>query len=343
MNKGTGIMIAAALLMHALPLSASAADTKTEANGETVSVHVTIRTESVVLDNAEVTAGDENEDGQLTLEDVLIAAHDTYYDGGAEAGYVRSCERAPELSVIWGVRGNYISFTKDRDGMEKTGAPENGDSISVLARYADPERYSFRHSSKNKVAAGESVRLKLMRKQKDSNREEPVCNAAILIDGRQTGFRTNEQGWADVVFRDAGQHSVSAKLNGTALLMQSEQFTVSENTETTVMPEAAAAPDSTASTNDTTLTKDTRLTEYTDSDSVTESSRLTTGEPDTTASLSTMLSTTVSNAISSLKTKSVKAGESAPLAAFCGIGAAAMAALLIFGKHRESDELNRKN
>ena len=329
MNKGTGIILAAALLMHAFPLSASAADTQTKANGETVSVHVTIRTESVVLDHAEVTAGDENEDGQLTLEDVLIAAHDAYYDGGAEAGYVRSCDRAPELSVIWGVRGNYISFMQDRDGMEKTGAPENGDSINVLARYADPERYSFRHSTKNKVAAGESVRLKLMRKEPDSSREEPVCNAAILIDGRQTGFRTNEQGWADVVFRDAGQHSVSAKLNGTALLMQSEQFTVSESTETTVSMQTA---DSTASTNDTTLTKNTLPTENTNL----------TGESGSAASLTTMLSTTVSSAFASLKTKGVSAGESAPLAAFCGAGAAAMAALLIFGKHRESDELSEK-
>ncbi|MBR6718353.1 MAG: hypothetical protein IKI77_08430 [Oscillospiraceae bacterium] len=342
MNKGTGIILAAALLMHAFPLSASAADTQTKANGETVSVHVTIRTESVVLDHAEVTAGDENEDGQLTLEDVLIAAHDTYYDGGAEAGYVRSCDRAPELSVIWGVRGNYISFMQDRDGMEKTGAPENGDSINVLARYADPERYSFRHSSKNKVAAGESVRLKLMRKEPDSSREEPVCNAAILIDGRQTGFRTNEQGWADVVFRDAGQHSVSAKLNGTALLMQSEQFTVSESTETTVSMQTA---DSTASTNDTTLTKNTLPTENTNltgESGSAGSSRMTTDEPDPAASLTTMLSTTVSSAFASLKTKGVSAGESAPLAAFCGAGAAAMAALLIFGKHRESDELSEK-
>ena len=53
---------------------------------QTCTVEVSVRTEENVLTKAEVSVGDENGDGRMTVEDVLIAAHDKYYEGGAAAG-----------------------------------------------------------------------------------------------------------------------------------------------------------------------------------------------------------------------------------------------------------------
>ena len=88
MRKGTGIILAAACMLHIIPPAASAAEKK-------VTVEVTVRIADTVLEHAQVSAGDENGDGHLTVEDILIAAHNTYYKGGSAAGYTRSCEDAP--------------------------------------------------------------------------------------------------------------------------------------------------------------------------------------------------------------------------------------------------------
>ncbi len=317
MRKGAGIIIAAACMLQGTPFAASAADTA----NETITVQVTIQTDTTVLDKAEVSAGDENGDGQLTVEDVLIAAHDRYYEGGAKAGYVRSCEDAPALSEVWGIRGDYISYILDADGAEKTGAPEDGDCISVLLQYAAPDTYRFRHGTLNQIPVGEHVNLKLLRRRGRNGSEEPVSDAVILIDGKRTAIRTDERGFAAVSFRDPGVHTVSAKLNGTDLLDKNEQVTVvprkknaaAELTEKLTEPAAGL------------------LAELTGSE--TEEST----EPAVTT-VTSVLETTVSAALTKLRTDSVQAGESAPLAAFCGAGAVAIAAALICGRKKNNGE-----
>lgn len=249
----------------------------------------------------------------MTVEDVLIAAHDKYYEGGAAAGYRRSCAEAPELSEIWGVRGHFISYMLDADGNEKTGAPADGDKISVLLQNAAPDSYRFRHGSLEKIPVGEHVNLKLIRHCAQSGTDEPVSDAVILIDDRRTAIRTDEKGFAAVSFREPGVHTVSAKLNGTVLLEQSEEVTVMAQKDETTAGQTAAS----------------ELTATSAVSTSTEQNEDHTG--------SATLSTTVTAAITKLKTKGVSAGESAPLAAFCGAGAVAIAAALICGRRKGSD------
>ena len=299
MRKGAGIIIAALAMLHAMPLAAEAAEQK-------CTVEVTVRTEETVLNKAEVSVGDENGDGRVSIEDVLIAAHDRYYDGGAEAGYQRSCADAPEDSKIWGVRGRYISFILDAEGNEKTGAPADGDRISVLMQDEAADSYRFRHGSLQNIPVGELVNLKLIRRCGESGRDEPVSDAVILIDGRRTAIRTDEKGFAAVSFREPGSYTLSAKLNGNVLLEQNEEVTVVvQNQET-----AAARSDVSGQTET--------------QPSAAAGTAVQTGQNETAGAA---LSTTVSAAIT--KMRGVSAGESAPLAAFCGAGAVAIAAALI--------------
>ena len=319
MRKGAGIIIAAACMLQGTSLAASAAE-KTD---ETITVQVTIQTDTTVLDKAEVKAGDENGDGQLTTEDVLIAAHDQYFEGGAKAGYIRSCEDAPVLSEIWGIRGEYISYILDAGGAEKTGAPENGDSIHVLLQNVLPDTYRFRHGTLNRVPVGEHVNLKLLRRRGRGGAEEPVSDADILIDGKRTAIRTDEKGFALVSFRDPGVHTVSAKLNGSDLLDKSEQVTVVSRTKESAneLTEKLSEPVA-------------LLAELTGAE--TEALSETTEAVETT--VTSVIGTTVSVALTKLRTDSVQAGESAPLAAFCGAGAVAIAAALICGRKKNTDE-----
>ena len=304
-RKGAGIIIAALGMLHAMPLAASAAETA-------CTVEVTVRTEQTVLNKAEVSVGDENGDGQLTVEDVLIAAHNKYYEGGAESGYQRSCADAPELSQIWGVRGSFISYILDADGKEKTGAPEDGDRISVLMQNSAPDSYRFRHGSLDRVPVGEHINLKLIRRRGESGVDEPVSDAVILIDGKRTAIRTDEKGFAAVSFRDPGKHTVSAKLDGAVLLEKDEEVTVVKETpETTAGQTDIAAPTATSAV----------ITETDAAD----------------GAVTAVFGTTVTAAITKLKTNSVSAGESAQLAAFCGAGAVAIAAALICGRKKNSE------
>ncbi|MBR3447228.1 MAG: hypothetical protein IKH27_05450 [Oscillospiraceae bacterium] len=295
MRKGAGIIIAALGMLQAMPLAAQAAEAD-------CTVEVTVRTEETVLNRAEVSVGDENGDGRMTVEDVLIAAHEKYYEGGAEAGYQRSCADAPEVSKIWGVRGRYISFILDAEGNEKTGAPADGDKISVLLQDGAKDSYRFRHGPLHQIPVGEHVNLKLVHRRSENGRDEPVSDAVILIDGRRTAIRTDEKGFAAVSFRDPGVHTLSAKLNGSVLLEQNEEITVVErNEETDAVQNGQTAQ--------------------------TETTPAGTEADNGTATVSGVLGTTVSAALTKLA--GVSAGESAPLAAFCGAGAVAIAAALI--------------
>lgn len=311
MRKGAGIIIAAAWMLQAVPFAASAA--------EKITVKVSIRTETDVLERAEVSAGDENGDGQLTVEDVLIAAHKTYYTDGAE-GYTDTCEDAPELSEVWGVRGHYISYIQDAAGAEKSGALSHGDRVFVQMQYGDPASYRFRHGSLDSVRTGEHVNLKLLHRRADTGMDEPVSDAVIVVDGLRTAIRTDKNGYAAVSFREPGVHTVSAKLNGSVLLKQSEDVNVvARNEETTTAD--TSAPQLTG-TSAAVTEQEVTLTAQQSTDS----------EP-----VTSVLGTTVSAAITKLKAGSVKAGESMPLAAFCGAGGIALAAALICGHKKEND------
>ncbi len=311
MRKGAGIIIAAAWMMQAVPFAASAA--------ENITVKVSIRTETDVLEQTDISVGDENGDGHLTVEDVLTAAHKQHYTGDAKTGYIPACKDAPELSEIWGVRGHYISYVQDAAGTDKTGDLKHGDSVRVQLQYGDPASYRFRHGSLDGVRTGEHVNLKLLHRRADTGEDEPVSDAVIVVDGLRTAIRTDENGYAAVSFREPGTHTVSAKLNGSILLKQSESVNVVTRNEGTTTADSAAEQLTATSANP--AEPEAAGTEQS-----------TSAEP-----MTSVLETTVTAAITKLKAGSVKAGDSMPLAAFCGAGGIALAAALICGHKKEND------
>ena len=311
MKKTTSIFLAAGLLLPAFPMHA-------DASVVPVKVRVTVQTDTVELDQAKLTVTDENSDGRLNMEDVCIAAHNSYYEGGAEAGYVKSCEDAPGCSVMWGVRGDYISYIHDTKGEEKSGEPANGDQISIIAQSAAPEGYSFRLHADKPIHAGEELEVELVRSSEKEAETEPVKNASILLDGQNTKVRTNHLGKAAIPIPESGIHQISAKLNGGATLMQNEEVTVIPAAVTGTTEPAATEPADTS-----TITSETH-----------ESTTQTTAEQTSAVSSTSAAARTTE---SGQKSGSVRTGDSTPLAAFCGAGALAMAAFLIIRSKKNTD------
>ena len=81
MKRFTAIILAAVLVLSSAAINVSANTTE--------NVFVTIADENgkLALARVAVTVSDIDADGAITINDALYAAHETFYEGGAEAGY----------------------------------------------------------------------------------------------------------------------------------------------------------------------------------------------------------------------------------------------------------------
>ena len=92
-----------------------------------------------------VTVTDLDEDGHLTYDEALVAAHNAYFEGGAEAGYaLGSGQYGAFVSKLWGVDVSNTLFYTNGAGIP-TGVTadtvEEGDSLYVSIN-ADDAYYS---------------------------------------------------------------------------------------------------------------------------------------------------------------------------------------------------------
>ena len=79
MKKLLSILTTVAVICCLLGVSAAA--------DASAKVYVTVANGGLELANSEVTVTDIDGDGALTINDALYAAHESYFKGGAAAGY----------------------------------------------------------------------------------------------------------------------------------------------------------------------------------------------------------------------------------------------------------------
>ena len=93
-----------------------------------------------------VTVTDLDKDGHLTYDEALVAAHNAYFEGGAEAGYaLGSGQYGPYVSKLWGVDTSNTLFMTNDEGLPSGVTMDEvkaGDSLYVSinaddAYYAD--------------------------------------------------------------------------------------------------------------------------------------------------------------------------------------------------------------
>ncbi len=166
-----------------------------------------------------VTVEDLDEDGTLTIDEALYAAHEKYFEGGAEAGY-RSENGQYGLSLVklWGEEngGSYGYYVNDTSAFSLADAVKEGDYICAFV-YTDLTSYSDKYTffdtrSITDVTEPYEAVLTLCAVAFDENYAPysvPVAGAVITINGEKTEFVTDSEGKVTVTL-SAGWSVISA-------------------------------------------------------------------------------------------------------------------------------------
>jgi hypothetical protein len=187
---------------------------------EPATVYVTVSDAgSLVEAQQPVSVTDEDGDGTLTVNDALIAAHDSFYPGGAAAGYAtEKGQYGLSITKLWGAEngGSYGYYVNNVASLSLADPVAAGDYLTAFS-YSDltnfSDAYSYFDSQTAAVATGADLTLKLTYIGFDASFnpvENPAAGATIMVDGEQTEVVTGDDGTVTLNFAGAGTHVVSA-------------------------------------------------------------------------------------------------------------------------------------
>ncbi len=219
----------------------------------------------LVLTAQPVAVTDIDSDGALTINDALYCAHETYYEGGAAAGYASSTSTyGLMLNKLWGIEngGSYGYYLNDSMAMGLGDKIYDGDRINAFV-YSDTKNYSdtycyFLGGDRMTAKVGDTKNLTLYRIAFDENYSpvsQPVENAEITIDGVKTGIKTDENGKAELTFDHGGSFTVSAVSDELTLVppvLSVDAFESAAVTTTTAIEETTTTTTTAAPTTTTT-------------------------------------------------------------------------------------------
>lgn len=123
----TGILLALTMLFTWIPLTVSASEP-----AEPIDVYVTVADKgTVVMAKDRITVSDLDASGGFTVDEVLYAAHEAKYNGGAAAGYASEMTAyGLSIKVLWGdANGSYGYWLNDASCMSLGDAVSEGDSL----------------------------------------------------------------------------------------------------------------------------------------------------------------------------------------------------------------------
>lgn len=216
MKKIISICLAAvfALVLFALPVCAESPlpwvyVTIADENGELV-----LASQYVQLDAHE-----------MTIDDVLRAAHEKFFDGDGYASEETQWGRS--MVRLWGVEngGSYGYYVNNASPASLLDTVECGDHIYAFI-YTDTLGFSdtysyFDISILYNLERGDEITLTLMTAGYDENWNPvstPLAGAVITQNGKATNFVTDENGKVTVTLDDAGEILISAEKGGVNLV-----------------------------------------------------------------------------------------------------------------------------
>ena len=213
MKKILASVLSVCLLAGAAGTTAFAAD---EAD---VFVTIADKDGNLVLTQEPITVSDIDADGALTINDALIIAHDSCYDGGAEAGY-GSVYGSYGLSMtkFWGTEngGCYGYRVNDISAWSLADPVTDGDYINAYV-YTDltawSDTYCWFETDTVAAESGEEINLTLTASGYDESWnpvEVPVEGAVITVNGQTVKAQTDAEGKAVITLDKAGEYVISA-------------------------------------------------------------------------------------------------------------------------------------
>lgn len=214
MNKILSVLLAVLILSRAFCLNASAVA------AESVEVYVTISDKGTLKVAAEkISVADKNEDGTITIDEALVAAHDKFYEGGAAAGFSAGAS-AYGFSVfkLWGdTSGNFGYYLNNASSWSPADAVADGDYV-VAFIYSDTDSwsdtYTFFDKNQLDVESGEEITLVLKEAGFDQNWNpvvDALKNTTITINNEATEYKTDSEGKVTFKFDKGGKYIISAK------------------------------------------------------------------------------------------------------------------------------------
>lgn len=198
---------------------------------------------SFVLVREKVVLKDIDDDEKFTINDALYIAHENNYQGGAKEGYSSSqTEYGLSLSKLWGdTSGAFGYCVNDAMAMSLGDEIKAGDHIKAYI-YQDKAAYSDKYAYFDKVSItgdeGEEITLVLNYIDYDENWNQVVkqlSNATILIDNKETEYKTDVNGKVTIVLEGKGTINISAKTSELTLVPPICQAEVNAKSNTAVI------------------------------------------------------------------------------------------------------------
>lgn len=230
--------------------------TEPETNpAEPVNVYVTIASEgNIVIDKngdyvalAPVTVNDIDENGSLTVDEALYAAHETYYDGGAESGYSTfTGTYGLSLETLWGkgtpgesaVAGYWLN---NASCWSLNDAVSEGDYLTAFNYYDSSywsDSYSYFDKNEAEAKSGASVTLTLNAMGYDENWNSvsnPYQGAKVVFLDSSVSYDneliTDENGQVKISLNsiEPGSYLVKAYSENGAIVPAVCKITVTKN------------------------------------------------------------------------------------------------------------------
>ncbi len=187
------------------------------AAGETAKVYVTIADAGelkVVHSALDVT--DINGSGGLDIDDAMYAAHEKFYEGGAEAGYKSEVTQyGLSMVKLWGdASGSFGYYVNNASAWSLADSVKDGDSIVAFV-YKDKTYFSDVYTYFNReavsVSAGRSLTLSLSMNSYDENWNILALPAeGFTVTGGDSNAQVGKDGCVTLSFSKPGTYTVTA-------------------------------------------------------------------------------------------------------------------------------------
>lgn len=192
-------------------------------NSATVFVSIADKGRLVVA-MEEVTVTDIDNDGVLTVNDALYAAHESAFPDGASKGYGYYNHKDYGLSLgkLWGdSSGNFGYYLNNKSCWSLADTVKSGDCLNAFV-YSDSkyfsDKYCYFSASEISADMNSDIVLTLNSAGYDENWNPvtvPVAGAEITVDGLSTGIKTDSEGKATIKISSSGTHIISATSSST--------------------------------------------------------------------------------------------------------------------------------
>lgn len=169
---------------------------------------------------------DKDSDGKVTINDVLLIAHEEFCDAESAGYEYASGDYGLYIKKLWGIDngGSYGYYLNNASAMSLGDEVKAGDIVTAFL-YKDTAGYSdvYSYFGAGRVTAkkGEEFEVALYTAGFDENWAPvtaPLADAEILIDGEASGIKTNAEGKAVIKIEKRGNVVISAKAGDKVLV-----------------------------------------------------------------------------------------------------------------------------